>query len=70
MLMGRLSGTGLLALQVLLMPHGFRGTEMSQNMPQSFFKEGCLMKHLKECLVEHILRGLEGFPFEKSKAEL
>lgn len=54
MLMGRLSGTGLLAFQVLLMPRGFRGAEMSQKMSQCFFLK-------KECLVEHILHGLEGF---------
>lgn len=32
--------------------------------------EGCLVEHFRECLVEHVLHWLEGFPFEKSKAEL
>lgn len=61
MLMGRLSGTDLLAFQVLLMPQGFRGTDMSQKMSQSFFKEDVLWSTFKECLVEHILHGLKGF---------
>lgn len=50
-----------LVFQVLPMPQGFRGQKCHRKCHNHFLRKDALWSSFKECLVEHRLRGLEGF---------